>query len=167
MEIKPPKLYSATVLQLLYLLLGMTAIFWNYLGIFDIFLAFLSLYNFGLIKLVISYNFIDTYFLTVGILSIFASFGLVNYTKQSLKITFFANLGALLLTVLVLTVPVFGLYISSGFVDKMNILALLLIFYLPLFLPIGVFEAIATYFILRNLSYISFFSKQEADANRL
>lgn len=160
MELEPQKLYSATILQWSYLFLGILALLWNYLGIFQAFLHFFE--RSSELQGVLGRNFIDTYFLVFGILCLFTCYGLVNYSKQGITLAFLANIGVILLTVAAVVVPLLALHFNSQLIDKPFWTLLLLFFYLPIFLPIAAFTFTGFYLIARNLSYILFFGKQEA-----
>ncbi len=162
MEITPPKLYSATILQWCYFLIGMLALLWNYIGIFRNSLEFFASRNVEFQQVVLGHSFIDTYFLVLGTLCLFVSWGLVNYSRQALTLAFFTNLTILVITVVAAAIPILAVYFNSRLVDKSTLYWLLSLFYLPFFLPIFSFALVAFYFIFRNLSYIIFFGRQEA-----
>lgn len=161
MEIEPQKLYSASILQWAYLFLGIMAVLWNYIGVFKAFLLFFTERSSELQR-ILGQNFIDTYFLVIGVLCLIIYWGISSYTKQGITLAFFANIGIIVITLAAVIVPVLALYLNSALIDKPTWTLILLFIYLPIFLPIAAFSATSFYLITRNLSYIMFFGKQEA-----
>src|SRR3989344_5988997 len=145
MEIEPQKLYSATILQWSYLLLGFLAILWNYIGVFRAFLQFFTERSTELQKILLGHNFIDTYFLVFGILCLLTSWGLTSYSRQTLSLAFFANLAIVVITVAAVVVPLLALYFNSKVIDRSTLVLLLMFFYLPIFLPIFAFAVTGFY----------------------
>lgn len=155
-ELRTPKLQSAIILALIYLLFAMLGIFWRSLRLYEIFVHdFLA--TFGK-DVTLDLLLVDSFFVACGFLSLLVAFGLIRYTHQSVLLSVVASAALIIVSFVVLFFIIIITTRGVTFLDDVNSLFLTLLF-LPIFLPLALFNAVAFYFILRNLHFVMFVEK--------
>jgi len=156
-DLRAPKLRSGIIMALIYLLFAMLGIFWRSLRLYEVFIQdFLA--KFGK-EVTVDLLLIDSFFVACGFLSLIISYGLIRYTRSTVLVSFVSSLALIVVSFVVLVILIIVTTKGFTFIDEVNTLFLTLLF-LPIFLPLALFNAIAFYFILRNLNYIRFVQKE-------
>ena len=152
---KVPKLRSATIMALFYLLFGILGVFWRSMQLYSTIIAELFL-KVGKI-VTVDLTLVDGFFVACGFLCLLIVLGLLMYSKSGLLFAIFSSLSLIVILVAFLVISILAFSIGGGqiYLDKVNILYLNFLIW-PIFLPLSIFNLICFFFILRNLKYVTF-----------
>ena len=152
---KAPKLKSATIMALFYLVFAILGIFWRvmqlYAGIVsDLFLKFGKVVTVDLAL-------VDGFFVACGFLSLLIVLGLLLYSRTGLLFATFASLSLIVILVAFVVISILAFTIGGGpiLLYQPNVLYLNFLIW-PVFAPLSIFNLISFIYILRNLKYLSF-----------